>query len=155
MQKTPLNKKALQQYNVEHWRKFEGPAYDTVLTLDKFHMVKDKNSANFYFTENKVKNTLDKKEQNIRNFKLQNNRKEIDTFYNLSDSRFEPIEKSPANLSNVRRATCLNFKGYKERMNIWPEKDQATFYDANKEFIMKKLVSSNLPWGRMTKKETS
>lgn len=103
-------------------------------------MVKDKNSANFYFTENKPKNTFNKIEKNIRNFKQQNNRKELDTFLNLNDSRFEPIEKSPANLSNVKKAPALSFKGYKERTNLWPEKDQATFYDANKEFTMKKIA---------------
>ena len=48
----------------------------------------------------------------------------------------------------------MSFKGYKERMNIWPEKDQATFYDANKEFTMKKLVQGNLPWNKMTSKPT-
>ena len=62
-----------------------------MLTLDKWHMVKDKNSANYYFSENKTKNNFDKKQKNIRNFGRQNNRKEIDTFYNLTDSRFEPI----------------------------------------------------------------
>jgi len=41
----------------------------------------------------------------------------------LNESRFEVIEKSPANLSNVKKAPTLDFKGYKERTNIWPEKD--------------------------------
>ena len=151
-QKTPLNKKDLQKFNVEHWKKFEAPVYDTVLTLEKFHMVKDKNTANFYFAENKPKNTLDKIERHIRNFSKQNKRKEIDTFHNLTESRFEPINKTPNNLSNFKKAPCLNFKGYMGRRSIWPERDQSTFYDTNKEFTMKKLASNNVPWGKMTSK---
>lgn len=90
---------------------------------------------------------------NVRQFNKQNNRKQIDTFVNLNESRFEPIQKSPGNLSNVKKVTGLSFKGYKERTNIFPEGDQATFYDANKEFTMKGLTAGGaLPWGKMTER---
>ena len=104
----------------------------------------------YYIHHNKVGTTLDKRMANVRQFRRQNNRKEIDTFYNLSDSRFEPIEKSPQNLTNVRKVTGLNFAGYKRREELFPETDQATFYDANKEATMKTLAKGNLPWNRMT-----
>ena len=56
-------------------------------------------------------------------------------------------------MSNVKRVTGLNFKAYKERGNIYPEKDQATFYDANKEVTMKGLTAGGaLPWNRMTER---
>jgi hypothetical protein len=60
------------------------------------------------------------------------------------------IEKSPTNLTNVKRVTGLNFKGYKERTNLFPEAESSTFYNANKEVTMKKLAGGNLPWNRMT-----
>ena len=96
---------------------------------------------------------LDKKMQNIRNFGRQNDRKPIDSFTNLNESRFEPIQKSPKNLSNVKKVTGLSFEGYKERGNLFPEGDQTTFYDANKEYTMKVLAKGNLPWQRMTKRD--
>lgn len=141
------------KHNVEHWQKFSSPQYNCVVSLENFHLVQDKNSANFYLQENKVKTTMNSKQQNVRLFQKQNNRKQIDTFVNLNESRFEPIQKSPGNLSNVKRVTGLNFKGYKERTSIFPEKDQATFYDANKEFTMKGLTAGGaLPWNKMTER---
>lgn len=96
---------------------------------------------------------MNKNMQNVRNFAKQNDRKPIDSFTNLNESRFEPIQKSPQNLSNVKKVTGLSFQAYKERGNIFPEGDQTTFYDANKEFTMKALAKGNLPWQRMTKRE--
>lgn len=78
--KDPLNKQALQKYKVEHWAKFSSPQYDCVLTLENYHLVKDRNSSAFYIQDNKVKGQLDTDMKNIRNFKKQNNRKQIDTF---------------------------------------------------------------------------
>ena len=48
MQRTPLNKQALQMHKVEHWQKFSVPIYDMVLQLENYHVVKDKTTANFY-----------------------------------------------------------------------------------------------------------
>lgn len=98
---------------------------------------------------------MDTEMKNIRNFKKQNNRKQIDTFVNINESRFEPIEKSPNVLTNVKKVTGLNFKGYKERTGLFPEKDIATFYNANKEATMKGLTSHALPWQKMTAKEAA
>ena len=93
---------------------------------------------------------MNKVEHNIREFRRQNKRKEIDTFVNLNDSRFEPIDKSPKCMTNVKKVTGLQFKGYEKRGPLFPEQDQATFYDTNKEFIMKGLKSHALPWKKMT-----
>ena len=66
------------------------------------------------------------------------------------------IEKSPANLSNVKKVTGVKFMGYDKRGNLFPEKDQTTFYDANKEVTMKGLnVGGALNWRRMTKREAA
>ena len=46
--------------------------------------------------------------------------------------------------------TGLSFRGYKERDALFPEKEQTTFYDPNKEYIMKSLNPGHLPWNRMT-----
>ena len=88
-------------------------------------------------------------------FHRQNDRKEIDTFFNANDSRFEPIQKSPENLSSTKKVTGLYFKGYKERTELWPETDQATFYNANKEATMKKLTTATLNWKRMGRKDVA
>ena len=93
---------------------------------------------------------MNKVEHNIRHFQRQNKRKEIDTFVNLNDSRFEPIDKSPKCMTNVKKVTGLHFKGYERRGPLFPEQDQATFYDTNKEFTMKGLKVGALPWKRMT-----
>lgn len=71
----------------------------------------------------------------------------------MNDSRFEPINKSPKNLTNVKKVTGLNFYGYKERTDLFPEQDQATFYEANKEVTMRGLKHGALPWRRMTKRQ--
>lgn len=59
---------------------------------------------------------------------------------------------SSNHLSNNKRVTGLNFYGYKERTSFFPETDQATFYDANKEITMRGLKAGTLPWNRMTKR---
>ena len=46
--KTPLNKAALKQHNVEHWQKFSSPIYETVVTVDNYHVVKDKGTSQYY-----------------------------------------------------------------------------------------------------------
>jgi hypothetical protein len=48
VQKTPLNKTALKAYHVDHWQKFSSPVYETVVTVDNYHVVKDKGTAQFY-----------------------------------------------------------------------------------------------------------
>ena len=123
-----------------------------VLQLENYHVVKDKTSANFYVQENHVKTQLGKNSHQVRRFNRQNKRKEIDTFQNLNESRFEPIDKSPKSLSNVKKVTGLNFYGYKERTELFPETDQATFYEPNKEYTMRGLKHSALPWRRMTQR---
>ena len=51
----------------------------------------------------------------------------------------------------MKKVTGLSFRGYKERNELFPEKDQSTFYDVNKEYIMKGLKPGGaLPWNRMT-----
>ena len=66
---------------------------------------------------------MDKVQHNIRHFRKQNKRKEIDTFVNLNDSRFEPIDKSPRCMTNVKKVTGLNFNGYEKRGALFPERD--------------------------------
>ncbi len=124
--------------------------------LQNYHIVRDKGTANFYVDTNKTKDRLNEKQHATRSFYKQNKRKEIDTFISLNDSRFEMIQKSPANLSNVKKVTGVNFKGYDKRGKLFPEKDQTTFYDANKEVTMKGLqVGGAVNWKRMTKREAA
>ena len=82
----------------------------------------------------------------MRNFKRQNNRKPIDTFVVANDSRFEPIDKSPKILSNIKKVTGLAFKAYKQRPDLFPEPEPNSFYDANKEVTMKNTKTGTLPW---------
>ena len=90
-------------------------------------------------------------QQQTRGFKQQNKRKQIDSYASLNDQRFESIQKSPQNLSNVRKVTGLNFEGYQKRASIFPKTDQSIFYDSNKEITMKGLTAGGaLPWKRMT-----
>ena len=55
-------------------------------------------------------------------------------------------------MTNVKRVTGLSFRGYKQRDSLFPEGDQATFYDANKEVTMKGLKLGTLPWRKMTER---
>lgn len=121
LQKNPLNKQALQVHKVEHWQKFSVPCYEMVLQLENYHVVKDRTTSNFYVQENNVKTALASNAHQIRKFNQQNKRKEIDTFYNLNESRFEPINKSPKILTNVKKVTGLSFYGYKERTGFFPD----------------------------------
>ena len=58
MQNAPLNKQSLQQFQVEHWQKFSSPVYDTEVTLENYHLVKDRDSARYYVQPNKIESTL-------------------------------------------------------------------------------------------------
>ena len=58
----------------------------------------------------------------------------------LNASRFEPINKDPIVLSNVRRPTGVTFNSHKTREELWPAGDMTTFYDANKEKVMGRLT---------------
>lgn len=121
--------------------------------LEDYHIIRDKGTANFYIDTNKVKGYLLDKQKGIRSFKRMNNRKGIHTFVNLNDNRFDTINKSPQNLSNVKKVTGVSFQGYDKRGNLFPEKDQATFYDVNKEVTMKGLKAGGaLPWKKMTQR---
>ena len=79
------------KHNVEFWGKYSSPDYPTVLSLEHYHIVKDRDSSDFYIQNNKVSTLMDKKQHNIRGFNKQNNRKPIDTFVKCNDSRFDPI----------------------------------------------------------------
>ena len=65
----------------------------------------------------------------------------------------DPQQMSTASVFKPREVEVFN--GYKERNNLFPEKDQATFYDANKEVTMKGLKHGILPWRKMTKREAA
>ena len=64
---------------------------------------------------------MNEKHKNIREFSRQKNRREIDTFVNLNEQRFEPIEKSPKCMTNVKKVVALDFKGYEKRGPLFPE----------------------------------
>jgi len=65
-------------------------------------MVKDRETSNYYIETNTVDREIPKCNRNIF-FKKMTDRKEIDTFFNLNDSRFEPINKTPKVLTTVKR----------------------------------------------------
>ena len=77
--------------------------YPTVVTTNDYHLVRDKDSYNFYIESNHT--DLGGKFKSSRNnhFHRMTDRKEIDTFFNLNDSRFEIINKTPKVLSSVPR----------------------------------------------------
>ena len=76
MQKSPFNKKSLQQFQVEHWQKFSTPVYNTEVTLESYHLVKDKDSARYYVMPNKVESKIGKQmHEKTRGFEQQNKRK--------------------------------------------------------------------------------
>ena len=123
--------------------------------LEKYHLIKDKGTANYYIHPNKVATTIGLKPQNTRLYKAMPARKPIDTFYKANDSRFDIIDKSPKCMTNVKKVTGVHFGGYDKRGPLFPEKDIATFYDTNKEATMKGLKLGALPWKRMTKRQAN
>jgi len=123
--------------------------------LKDYHLIRDKGSANYYIHPNKVTTSLGQKKANPRFYMHMKERKPIDTFVQINDSRFDIIEKSPRVLTNVKKVTGLSFQGYDKRGGLFPEQDIATFYDSNKEATMKGLRAGALPWRKMTSKPTS
>ena len=104
-----MNKEALKRvHHVDHWKKFAAPTYPTVVTTEQYHIVKDNNSHKYYIERNQVDREMPKNNRNIH-FHRMTDRKEIDTFFNLNDSRFEMINKTPKVLSTVPRRTGINF----------------------------------------------
>ena len=76
MQKPSFNQKSLQQFQVEHWQKFSSPTYKTEVTLESYHLVKDKDSARYYVQPNKIESTISKQmHERTRGFEQQNKRK--------------------------------------------------------------------------------
>lgn len=99
--------------------------------------------------------TLSKNAHQTRVFEKQNKRKQIDTFKSLNASRFEPIEKSPQNLSSVKKVTGVGFDAYKRRESLFPKTDESVFYDTKKEFVMKDFKAGGaLHWNRMANRTT-
>ena len=147
--KNTLNREQLKRaYHVDHWKKFAAPTYPTVVTTNEYHLVRDKDTFNYYIEQNKV----DKVEaRNPRNnyFHRMTDRKEIDTFFKLNDSRFENINKTPKVLSSVSRQTGIAFVGHKKRDPLWPEHEQTTFYETQKENTMKQLTHGILNWDKI------
>ena len=107
---------------MDHWKKFAAPTYPTVVTTNEYHMVKDKDTANFYIESNHAELKRGRNNRNNYMFRM-TDRKQIDTFFNLTDSRFDLINKSPKVLSNVPRSTGITFNGHKARDPLWPEKE--------------------------------
>lgn len=126
--------------------------YDSELMFEKYHLIKDKGTANYYIHPNKLNTTIGLKPQNQNLYKKMPNRKPIDTFFKANDSRFDVIEKSPKCMTNVKKVTGVFFSGYDKRGPLFPETDIATFYDSNKEATMKGLKAGALPWKRMTRR---
>lgn len=79
-------------------------------------------------------------------------RKPIDSFVKLTDSRFENIDKSPSCLSTVKNISNVNIKNQDRRRSLFPEQAASTFYDSKKELTMKDLKLGTIPWDRMSKK---
>ena len=124
-----MNKDSIRRvHHVDHWKKFAAPTYPTIVTTEHYHMVRDKDSAKYYIELNHADRSLPK--NNHRNhFHKMTDRKEIDTFFNLNESRFEMINKTPKVLTTVPRPTGINFNGHKNREPLWPEHEQTTFYE--------------------------
>ena len=124
-----MNKDSIRRvHHVDHWKKFAAPTYPTVVTTELYHMVKDKDSAHYYIELNQVDRSMPTNHRRNHMHRM-TDRKEIDTFFNLNDSRFEMINKTPKVLSTVPRATGINFNGHKDRQPLWPEHEQTTFYE--------------------------
>ena len=123
--------------------------------LRDYHLIRDKGTTNFYIHPNKVGTTLCQFKNNPNFYKKMKDRKPIDTFVQANDSRFDSIEKSPKVSTKVKKVTGLNFDGYEKRGALFKTGDIATFYDANKEAIMKGLNRHALPWKRMTKRQAA
>ena len=73
-------------------------------------------------------------------------RKEIDTFINLNENRFETINKSPTVLSSIPKLKSFSIDKGNGRTNLFPSKETSRFYDAKKEVTMKKLDAGILSW---------
>ena len=120
--------------------------------LKDYHLIRDKNTSDYYIHPNKVTTTLCQFKNNPNFYKKMKDRKPIESFFQANDSRFDSIQKSPKVLTNVRKVTGLDFDGYEKRGALFKTGDIARFYNANKEATMKKLHTGALPWKRMTKR---
>ena len=150
-----LNLEALRlKYHVDHWRKFAAPTYPTVLTTNNYHICRDADTDQYYIEQNRAERPLPKNPMKC-NFKNQTSRKEIDTFFNLNDKRFDLINKTPTVLTTVPREKAMNFKGYKGRDRLWKEGDSSTFYKDQKEYTMKKLTHGMVGWDKKGQERTA
>ena len=120
--------------------------------LKDYHLIRDKNTSDYYIHPNKVGTTLCQFKNNPNFYKKMKDRKPIESFFQANDSRFDLIQKSPKVLTNVRKVTGVSFEAYDKRGVLFKTGDIATFYDANKEATMKHLKTGALPWKRMTKR---
>lgn len=68
MQRSPIAKTNLSIHQVDHWQKFSSPQYGTVVSLEHYHIVKDKGTSNYYIQDNKVKTNIAKNENATRRF---------------------------------------------------------------------------------------
>lgn len=133
------------KYNVDHWKKWSAPTYPTVLTTTNYHICRDKDTDDYYVQTNKCERPMPKNPMKC-NFRNQTSRKEIDTYFNLSDKRFDLINKTPGVLSSVPKEKAMPFKGYKARDRLWKEGDSSCFYDSKKEAVMKNLSYGIPDW---------
>ena len=46
--KASLDKNDLKKYHIDIWKRFSSPVYPTVVTTNAYHVIRDKNTANFY-----------------------------------------------------------------------------------------------------------
>ena len=64
----PTKKSTLAKHNVEFWGKYSSPDYPTILSMEHYHIVNDKNSSDFYIQENKVNTLIGNKKHQTRGF---------------------------------------------------------------------------------------
>ena len=93
--KASLNKNDLKKYNIDIWKRFSSPVYPTVVTTNAYHVIRDKKTANFYIQKNMRDQMKIEGGRGLVELARMKDRKQIDTFFNVNEHRFDNIEKSP------------------------------------------------------------
>lgn len=111
--KTSIDQNDLKRFNIDIWKRFSSPIYPTVVTTNAYHVIKDKKTANFYIQKNKVDSMQVSSGggKGLIELGRMKDRKQIDTFVQVNEHRFDNIEKSPQSLSAIKRMSVVDFSG--------------------------------------------
>jgi hypothetical protein len=93
--------------------------------------------------------------KNIRNFGAQLPRNDKDVISNLSDSRFEIINRTPECLSKIPRVPGFSMTGMLKRQDLFGKSESGSFYDAKHSLTKARLDAGMVDIKRMKDRKGS